>query len=198
MRTALFVVGRDDPDAKPGGEDRPVRDDFGALVERQSRLLFRIALAVLRNKQDAEDVVQDVFLEVYRGDRWKQMEDERSYLAQATWRQAVRQHKRSEREVELATDRSSWMPGPEQNAPEQNAMDRQLERWLHQQIDALPGKLRQPMVLVAVGELKLVEIARMLDLPEGTVRRRIHDARATLKEKLRERKGGSSESDEGL
>jgi RNA polymerase sigma-70 factor (ECF subfamily) len=143
-------------------------------------------------------VVQDVFLEVYRGDRWQQMEDERSYLAQATWRQAVRQHKRSGRQMELATDISKWVPRPEQNAPEQNAMDRQLERWFHQQIDALPEKLRQPMVLAAMSELKLVEIARMLDLPEGTVRRRIHDARTTLKEKLRERRGESREPDEGL
>jgi RNA polymerase sigma-70 factor, ECF subfamily len=193
MRTALFVVGRDDPEAEPGAEYRPVSTDFGALVERHSRLLFRIAFSVLRNKQDAEDVVQDVFLEVYRGDRWKQMEDERSYLAQATWRQAVRQHKRFGREFHLATDISSWMPGPEQYA-----IDRQLERWLHRQINALPDKLRLPMVLAALGDLKMVDIARMLDLPEGTVRRRIHDARATLKGKLREGKGESREPNGGL
>jgi RNA polymerase sigma-70 factor, ECF subfamily len=192
MRTALFVVGRDGHEAKPEGEDRPVRNDFAALVERQSRLLYRIALAVLRNKQDAEDAVQEVFLEVYRGGRWTEMEDERSYLARATWRQAVRQHRRSGREEELATDISSWRPGPEQHA-----IARQMERWLHQQIDALPEKLRQPLVLAAIGELKLVEIARMLDLPEGTVRRRVHDARAKLKEKLSERKGEGRERDEG-
>lgn len=191
MRTALFVVGRDDPEAEPGAEDRPVRNDFAALVERQSRLLYRIALAVLRNKEAAEDVVQEVFLEVYRGGRWKQMQDESSYLAQAAWRQAVRRRKRGEREVELTTDIGSWVPGPEQSL-----IDRQLERWLHRQIDELPEKLRQPLVLAAIGDLKLVEIARMLDLPEGTVRRRIHDARVKLKERLRERKGGGSEPDE--
>jgi RNA polymerase sigma-70 factor (ECF subfamily) len=191
MRTALFVVGRDDHDAKPDGEYRLVRNEFAALVERQSRLLYRIALAVLRNKQDAEDAVQEVFLDIYRGGRWNEMEDERSYLARATWRRAVRQHKRSGREEELTTDICSWRPGPEQIA-----IDRQTERWLHQQIDALPEKLRQPLVLAATGELKLVEIARMLDLPEGTVRRRMHDARAKLKEKLRERKGEGRERDE--
>jgi RNA polymerase sigma-70 factor, ECF subfamily len=188
MRTALFVVGRDDREAKPDGADCLVRDDFAALVERHSRLLYRIALAVLRNQHDAEDVVQEVFLAVYRRDRWKQMEDERGYLAQATWRQAVRQQKRGGREAELTTDISAWRPGPEQSA-----MDRQLERWLHEQIDALPEALRQPLVLAAIGELRLVEIARMMELPEGTVRRRIHDARAKLKEKLRERKGGNRE-----
>lgn len=193
MQAALFVVGRDESGAKPDGEDRLVRDEFAAIVERHSRLLYRIALAVVRNRHDAEDVVQEVFLQVYRGERWKQMEDERSYLAQVTWRLAVRRQKRSVREEGLATDISSWRPGPEQTA-----MSRQMERWLHEQIDALPEALRQPLVLAAMDELKLVEIARMLELPEGTVRRRIHDARAKLKEKLRERKGESRERDEGF
>ena len=58
---------------------------------------------------------------------------------------------------------------------------------------ALPEKLRQPLALAALGELKLVEIARVLGLPEGTVRRRIHDARQKLRHELMERKGGGHE-----
>lgn len=194
MRTALFMVGGDGPEAKPNGQDGDLgRDDFVALVERQSRLLYRIALAVLRNNHDAEDVVQQVFLQVYRRGRWEQMKDECGYLAQATWRLAVRQYRRGEREEELAADISSRRPGPEQNA-----MDRQMERWLYEQIETLPEKLRQPLVLAAMGELKLVEIARMLKLPEGTVRRRIHDARAKLKEKLGGQKGRNRERHEEL
>jgi len=76
-------------------------------------------------------------------------------------------------------------------SPEQSAMDRQLEAWLHARIDALPEKLRQPLALAALGELKSVEIAKILGLPEGTVRRRIHSARQILKLQLMERKGGS-------
>jgi RNA polymerase sigma-70 factor (ECF subfamily) len=73
--------------------------------------------------------------------------------------------------------------------PEQSAMDRQLEAWLHARIDALPEKLRQPLALAALGELKLVEVAGVLGLPEGTVRRRIHSARQKLKRELMEWKG---------
>jgi RNA polymerase sigma-70 factor (ECF subfamily) len=78
-------------------------------------------------------------------------------------------------------------------SPEEGAMDRQLESWLHGRMDALPEKLRQPLALAALGELKLVEIAEVLGLPEGTVRRRIHTARATLRQELIERKGESYE-----
>jgi len=72
--------------------------------------------------------------------------------------------------------------------PEQSAMDRQLEAWLHARINRLPEKLRQPLALAALGELRLVEIAAILGLPEGTVRRRIHTARQKLKQELAERK----------
>ena len=80
--------------------------------------------------------------------------------------------------------------------PLDSAMDRQWEKWLHSRIDALPEKLRQPLALAALGDLKLVEIAVILGLPEGTVRRRIHTARARLRLELQvliERKGGAYE-----
>jgi len=68
----------------------------------------------------------------------------------------------------------------------------ELESWLHSRIDGLPEKLRQPLALAALGELKLVEIARLLGLPEGTVRRRIHTARGILHRQLEERNGGKA------
>jgi RNA polymerase sigma-70 factor, ECF subfamily len=196
MQSALFVVRSDDSRAVPGGEEPAVRDrtadrlaeGFAALVERHGRVVYRVALAVVRQADAAEDVVQETFLEAYRGGRWQRMEDERAYLAQVAWRLAVRHRKRHAREQELPVEITSARPGPEQWA-----MGRQMERWLHARIDELPETLREPLVLAALGELKLVEIARMMGLPEGTVRRRIHEARARLKEQLRARKGASDE-----
>ena len=77
--------------------------------------------------------------------------------------------------------------------PEQSAIDRQMQSWLHGRIDALPEKLRQPLALLALGELKLVEIAGILGLPEGTVRRRVYTARQLLKQELVRRKGGTDD-----
>src|SRR4051812_20814528 len=62
---------------------------FRDLVERQSRFVFRIAYAMLRNVQDAEDVVQEVFLKLFRGGAWEEMRDERAFLARTAWRMAV-------------------------------------------------------------------------------------------------------------
>ncbi|MGA2851506.1 MAG: sigma-70 family RNA polymerase sigma factor [Terracidiphilus sp.] len=190
MPNAMFIAGWGRP--VPGGVVEgaggtgsfSASGAFPAFVERHSRFVYRIALAVARNRQDAEDVVQETFLELYRGERWKEVEDERGYLARVAWRLAVRRRKPGRLEQELPLDVQSRAA-----SPEDVAIDADLERWLHARIDALPEKLRQPLALAALGELKLVEIAKILGLPEGTVRRRIHTARQRLKLELAERRG---------
>jgi RNA polymerase sigma-70 factor, ECF subfamily len=183
MQNALFIVSPEQPAQEDAGEG--ARRSFASLVDRHSRLVYRVALAVTRNPHDAEDLAQETFLQLYRGERWKQIEDERSYLARVAWRLAVRRRPRT-REQELPAQIYSAAA-----SPEESAMDQELEIWLHARIDALPEKLRQPLALAALGELKSVEIAKILGLPEGTVRRRIHSARQILKLQLMERKGGS-------
>lgn len=188
MPNAVFIAMSDEPVADSAGEGAQLAGSFAAFVERHSHLVYRVALAVARNPHDAEDVAQETFLQVYRGKRWEAIEDQRGYLARVAWRLAVR--RRRPRMVEQ--DLPEEMPSGE-DGPEQRAIDRQLEAWLHARIDALPEKLRQPLALAALGELKLVEIAGVLGLPEGTVRRRIHDARQKLRQELMERKGGGYE-----
>jgi RNA polymerase sigma-70 factor (ECF subfamily) len=190
MPNAMFVArwGKPVPDGTEGGAggtgSLSAADSFPAFVERHSHFVYRIALAVARNPQDAEDVVQETFLQLYRGERWKAVEDERGYLARVAWRLAVRRRKPGMLEQELPLDVQS-----REASPEDVAIDAELQRWLHARIDALPEKLRQPLALAALGELKLVEIAKILGLPEGTVRRRIHTARQKLKQELAERRG---------
>jgi RNA polymerase sigma-70 factor, ECF subfamily len=182
MQNALSIAGEDDTvqDTAEG-----VRQPFAELVERHSRLVFRIALAITRSPHDAEDVAQETFLQLFRGGRWGQIEDEQAYLARATWRLAVRRRKLGAQEQELDPQAPASTSGPEQSA-----MDAQFEAWLHLSIDRLPEKLRQPLALVALGDLKLVEVAAILGLPEGTVRRRIHTARQLLKQQMMEQKEG--------
>lgn len=182
MQNALSIAGGDDTvqDAAEGA-----RQSFADLVERHSRLVFRIALAITRSHQDAEDVAQETFLQLLRGDRWEEIQDQRAYLARAVWRLAVRRRKPAAQEQELDIETPAAAA-----SPEQSAMDAQFEAWLHSSIDRLPEKLRQPLALAALGDLKLVEVAAILGLPEGTVRRRIHTARQLLKQQMMERKEG--------
>lgn len=185
MQNALLLAN---PDPPAGAQAREgAQAAFAALVELHSRLVYRIALAVTRSPQDAEDVAQEAFLALYRGGRWRQIDDLRAYLARMAWRLALRRGRPQSREDELPMHLVSVAANPEESA-----MDRELELWMHGAIDRLPEKLRQPLALAALGELKLVEVAGILGLPEGTVRRRIHTARRKLKQAWTERKGGSA------
>lgn len=153
--------------------------DFTEFVRRHSRLVFRVAYAVLRNSHDAEDVVQEVFLKLYRGSAWGGMRDEKAYLARSAWRAAVdhlpKQHQAAEDEAEIASVHPD---------PEQAALEADLQQKVHRLIDGLPEELRQPLALSTIQELTSGEVAEVLGIPEGTVRTRVLRARQLLREKL--------------
>src|SRR5271167_5053129 len=66
------------------------RDErFEEMVARQARFMFQVALGLLRNRQDAEDAVQEAFLKLYRTDGWLRMESEKGFLARTVWRVAL-------------------------------------------------------------------------------------------------------------
>lgn len=158
--------------------------EFTALVERQSRFVFRVAYAVLLNSYDAEDVVQETFLKLYRKHGWKEAENERAFLARIAWRTAVdlkRNLCRSSRsEAGLVPEElPSLRPNPEEAFASRNERSA-----VHALIDSLAEDLRIPLILSANGELNSREIGSILGIPEGTVRTRLQRARQILREKL--------------
>jgi len=153
---------------------------FAALVAAQSRFVFRVAYGILRNSHDAEDVVQEVFLKLYRSRAWDNIKDERAYLSRAAWRIAIgRLKKKHDGESAVNCDLPSSGETPEQAAVQAN--------WaavVHRLMDALPDELRLPLAFSANDELRSSEIAKLLGIPEGTVRTRMMKARQILKQKL--------------
>lgn len=153
---------------------------FVLLVERQSRFVFRIAYVVLRNVEDAEDIVQDTFFKLFRTGAWKRMDDEKEFLARVAWRLAI--GRRPIRRSGLETVRPE-IPSAE-SSPERAAIAGESSRTIHRLIDALPEKLRRPLALSSIDEMSTPEIAAVMGLPEGTVRRLLMEARAPLKQKM--------------
>ena len=159
--------------------------EFTKLVRRQSRFVFRVAYAVLLNSHDAEDVVQETFLKLYRNRGWQNLDNERAFLARVAWRVAVDSRSRSPQPVspsfepDRAGELPSLRPGPEQTllAANQSAS-------VHCMIDSLPEDLRVPLTLSAFDDLNSREIAVILGIPEGTVRTRLQRAREMLRNKL--------------
>lgn len=153
----------------------PRESRFADLVERQSRFVYRVAYAVLRNTQDAEDIVQETFLKLYRLRAWEAIEDERAFLARAAWRLAVDRRKKAP-PVTLETS-------PALN-PEATVLAKDWNAAVHRMIDALPEDLRHPLALSGLEEMNSREIAAVMGIPEGTVRTRLARARQLLRQKL--------------
>jgi RNA polymerase sigma-70 factor, ECF subfamily len=164
------------------------RDErFEEMVTRQAAFLFKVAFGLLRNRQDAEDAVQEAFLKLYRGDAWLQMENERGFLARTVWRVALdRLPKASERMFDVA----EMQLEAKGESPEQSVVGRDERARLRRLIDGLPEELRQPLVLSSVQEMTSCEVAEAMGIPEGTVRTRVMRARTELRRRFLAMKEG--------
>jgi RNA polymerase sigma-70 factor (ECF subfamily) len=151
---------------------------FTDLLERQSRFVFKVAWAIVRNAQDAEDIVQETFLKVYRNNAWERMEDERAFLARTAWRLAVDRMRKRRRTTTVCA-----LPAPSAT-PEQALIAANWTAAVHRLVDALPEELRQPLALSGIDEMTSPEIAAAMGIPEGALRTRIMRARQILKDKL--------------
>ena len=158
--------------------------EFTALVERQSRFVFRVVYSVLLNSYDAEDAVQETFLKLYRNRGWKQADNERAFLARVAWRTAV-DMKRHLSGSSLSSDSAPLDALPAlQPTPEETLALSNEHTAIHTLIDSLAEDLRVPLVLSTFEELNSREIATILGIPEGTVRTRLQRARQMLRQKL--------------
>ncbi len=158
------------------------------LVLQHSRLVYRIAFAVLRGHHDAEDATQETFMRVLRySSKLDAVEDPKPWLARIAWRVALdRCRKRgSAREVPL-DDPEKTIAEPASPAPglDEDFQSTQIGLRLERLIAALPDKLRQPLVLSTIEEMTPREIAATLGINEAAVRSRVFRARQILKEKL--------------
>lgn len=167
--------------------DGPRREEvFARLVREHAQFLYRVAHSLLRHPQDAEDAVQDALLKLYRGESWRAMQDERAFLARVVWRAALdRLHARHGGASVEGEQLQLLDARPTPDIVAEQADERALLREL---IEALPEKLREPLLLSAIEEMSSPRIGEVMDLPEGTVRTRLMRARSLLKAKFEERR----------
>jgi RNA polymerase sigma-70 factor, ECF subfamily len=190
-RKFLLVTSADgfldeDEEARSRGEgarDKKIAHDsaFSLLVDRHAQLMYRIAFSLLRNAQDAEDAVQEVFLKLYRSTAWQQMNDEKAFLARTVWRVAL---DRLPKVVQQSIDAGHEQFAGNGDSPETKAIRKAQADYLRKLIDALPENLRQTLILSAIEELNSREVGVLLDIPEGTVRTRLKQAREELRRRF--------------
>jgi RNA polymerase sigma-70 factor (ECF subfamily) len=169
---------------------------FGALVDRHRSAVYRATLAALGSHADAEDAAQEAFLLAYRrltgfrGDA-----SFKTWLLTIAWHQAINRRRSMTRLlrqiVQPAQDEDQQstleqLPAREVS-PEDAAARGQLHRAIRASIRSLPPKLRDALLLAQSGGYSYAEIGAMLDVPVGTIKWRVSEARKVVKARLQER-----------
>jgi RNA polymerase sigma-70 factor, ECF subfamily len=168
--------------------DRSEDAALESLVREHSRMVYRIAYAVLRSHHDAEDAAQETFLRVLRySHKLATVENHKTWLARIAWRVAVDRSQQRGRRREIALEDPEKAVG-ETASPESPAHEvmqgSQVGDLLQRLIAALPEKLREPLILSTLEEMSPREVAATLGINEAAVRSRVFRARQILREKL--------------
>jgi RNA polymerase sigma-70 factor (ECF subfamily) len=166
---------------------------FEALMRRHNRTLFRTARAILRDDAEAEDALQEAYLQAYRSISGFRGEAKLStWLARIVANEALMRVRKRARRAEIVP----LQPGvpdagiddvADENmdrTPERSAQRIEMRRLLEAEIDSLPDDYRVVFVLRAVEELSVEETAEALRIPQATVRSRLFRARSLLREGL--------------
>jgi RNA polymerase sigma factor (sigma-70 family) len=168
----------------PLSPDEAGHREFEERVADTTTLAFRVALGVLRRREDAEEVAQEAFLAARRGFGGLRDRDRfRAWVVRTSFRLALNRQRGDRRRVRRE-DTAAVAEGTTESVEDEVAR-MELRRKVGEAVDALPEKLRIVTVLAAIQEHDVGEVARLLGLPEGTVKSRLHLARKMLAESLR-------------
>lgn len=168
-------------------------DAFEVLMRRYNQALFRTARSILKNDADAEDAVQEAYLQAWRAlDKFRADSKLSTWLVRITANVALgRLRKFSPQTMTLETAMISTDPKTQlalsdkaNDGPEAKALLADLRKQIEEQIDRLPEAFRTVFVLRAVEEMDIADVAATLDIPEATVRSRYFRAKNLLSESL--------------
>ena len=172
-------------------------DCFALLMRRYNQRLFRVARAIVRDDDEAEDVVQHAYVAAFT-----HLHQFTGVAAFSTWltriaiNQALTRHRDRRRMHRLAADGAApdWRSGTsELRDPEDHVGRGELARLLEKAIDALPETYRAIVVLREVEGLNTQEAAQCLSISEEAARVRLHRARSLLRQELWQQVGAVSE-----
>ena len=192
------------PTPKPASVDdaelvgRIARHDqaaFEILMRRYNGKLFRVARAILKDDAEAEDALQEAYLDAFRHiDEFRGEARLGTWLTRIVINQALvrlRKHRR-DRVVVPFEDGRATEPDPVEadvadehtESPPAATLRAEIRRALERRIDELPMAFRTVFVMREVEDMTVEETAECLSIPSATVRTRLFRARALLREAL--------------
>jgi RNA polymerase sigma-70 factor (ECF subfamily) len=161
----------------PGEAVQETPPDFPSLVREHQGMVFSIAYSFLRDRSTAEEIAQDVFLELYRA--LPTLESGRHvqhWLRRVTAHRSIDHIRKRRPTLALVDVREPSVPSGEGDV----LLDAKLRRL----IANLPEQARMAVILRYQEDMAPAEIAEILNIPVQTVKSRLHRSMALLREKL--------------
>jgi RNA polymerase sigma-70 factor (ECF subfamily) len=180
------------PGAGDHAEDRAFSDEALSYIDA----LYGTALRLTRRPQDAEDLVQDTYLKAFRASKqFQRGTNLKAWLftiLHNTFRNMRRHDGRNPVDVNSETVEQAADQAGDERTPEQILTRGTLDSDLQAALDALPDAFRQAVWLRDVEEFSYADIARIVDVPIGTVMSRISRGRRMLFERLNPKRGAAA------
>jgi RNA polymerase sigma-70 factor (ECF subfamily) len=165
---------------------------FAEIVGLYQDKLYHMAFRMLGSRQEAEDVVQEAFLRVYRNlDRYDEGMKFSTWIYRIATNLCIDRLRKRKATYSLdaesteheGLDGYAVIPSDDRT-PESEMLLSETQRIVRQAIDTLPAKYKSVMVLRYLHDLSLQEIGEVLDMPVTTVKTRVHRGREYLRKKL--------------
>jgi RNA polymerase sigma-70 factor (ECF subfamily) len=168
---------------------RGEREALAPLMDRHYRRLYRIALAYLRQPDDALDAVQETFVKAFQNAAsWDGASEAGPWLTRIAVNHSIDRYRRGKRRALAEAPLPETDHDPrltlEAASPEQRVFGRELGERIGAALRGLPDRQRTVFVLRHYEEMKLEEIAEALDLSLGTVKSSLHRAIRQLRSRL--------------
>lgn len=159
---------------------------FDTFMDYYSGALYRYAYGVVGNREDAEEVVSDVFVEIWKNRKGLlEIESMQAYLYTITYRKAVSMLRHtSSRPVNVSLDDLENFTVSPLAAPDQSLISREELDALNNAIDSLPPKCRHVFYLAKIERMPYGEIVKMLGVSLATVNYHVGYAMTHLKKIL--------------
>jgi RNA polymerase sigma-70 factor, ECF subfamily len=167
------------------------RRAFEPLVRKHERRVFRVALAVLGNIEDAEEAMQDTFVKAFRHlDQFRRESRFTTWLTRIAVNEALQKRQGRKESVSLDESRGieeqfaprrleSWRADPEKSYGRQ-----ELRRVIETAIQSLPAIYREAFVLRDVEEMSAEEAAEVIGITVAALKSRLLRARLMIRESL--------------
>ena len=167
---------------------------FEILMRRYNQRLYRVARSIVKNEAEAEDVMQQAYVNAYAHlDQFAERARFSTWLTRIAVHEALGRLRRRRRVQEVDVSSETEGTGATltsgEPSPEQQALAAELRLLLEGAVDALPRTSRSAFVLREVEGLSTAEAAECLGVSEDVVKTRLHRARLQLRKELFDRAG---------